>query len=62
MRALSEVMYTEDGRPYQMVETNEWERKNSFRLKDVPPDRIHEIILFPFRPLPFPSEPKPESN
>jgi hypothetical protein len=62
MRALSEVMYMEDGRPYQMVELNEYEKKNSFYLKDVPPDRLHEVKIIPFRPLPFPSEPEPESK
>lgn len=45
-----------------MVELNEYEKKNAFYLKDVPLDRLHEITIIPFRPLPFPSEPEPESK
>jgi hypothetical protein len=62
MRALSEVMYTEEGRRYQMVELNEWEKEHAFYLKDVPPDRLDEIIILPYHPLPFPSEPESESE
>jgi len=50
MRAISEVLYTDDGHPYQCVVLDEDEVKRSIPLKDFHSDFLVLNHLFP---LPF---------
>jgi hypothetical protein len=51
MKAISEVIYTPDGKPYQCVSFDDDELSSMVRLEDIPSDV--EIEIVPFQALPF---------
>lgn len=59
MKAISEVMYTERGRPYQGVLLEDDELSCLIYLKDIPSDV--DVYIVPFRALPATATPPAKS-